>query len=91
MLTLNPTALRKAKIAYNFGLSECNRVKKPKQQMTKFTSAKFQKILYTAKLYHLENAKTRRQIVRIQMRQLRISHLIWTNTMANSTVCHFLQ
>ena len=23
----NPTALRKAKIAYNFGLSECNRVK----------------------------------------------------------------
>ena len=24
---LNPTALRKAKIVYNFGLSECNRVK----------------------------------------------------------------
>ena len=24
---LNPIALRKAKIAYNFGLSECNRVK----------------------------------------------------------------
>ena len=24
---LNPTALRKAKTAYNFGLSECNRVK----------------------------------------------------------------
>ena len=24
----NPTALRKAKIAYNFGLSECSRVKK---------------------------------------------------------------
>ena len=23
---LNPTALRKAKIVYNFGLSECNRV-----------------------------------------------------------------
>ena len=23
----NPVALRKAKIAYNFGLSECNRVK----------------------------------------------------------------
>ena len=23
----NPTALRKAKVAYNFGLSECNRVK----------------------------------------------------------------
>ena len=23
----NPTALRKAKIAYNFGVSECNRVK----------------------------------------------------------------
>ena len=23
----DPTALRKAKIAYNFGLSECNRVK----------------------------------------------------------------
>ena len=25
---LNPTALRKAKIVYNFGLSECNRFKK---------------------------------------------------------------
>ena len=24
---INPVALRKAKIAYNFGLSECNRVK----------------------------------------------------------------
>ena len=24
---LNPTALRKAKIAHNFGLSQCNRVK----------------------------------------------------------------
>ena len=28
LLLFNPTALRKAKIAYNFGLSECNRVKK---------------------------------------------------------------
>ena len=28
---LNPTALRKAKIAYNFGLSECIRVKDSKQ------------------------------------------------------------
>ena len=26
---INPTALRKAKIVYNFGLSECNRVKQP--------------------------------------------------------------
>ena len=25
---MNPTALRKAKIVYNFGLSECNRVKR---------------------------------------------------------------
>ena len=25
---VNPTALRKAKIVHNFGLSECNRVKK---------------------------------------------------------------
>ena len=25
--SFNPVALRKAKIAYNFGLSECNRVK----------------------------------------------------------------
>ena len=25
---VNPTALRKAKIVYNFGLSECNRIKK---------------------------------------------------------------
>ena len=30
---LNPIALRKAKIAYNFGLSECNRVNA--QTMTK--------------------------------------------------------
>ena len=27
ILSFNPVALRKAKIAYNFGLSECNRVK----------------------------------------------------------------
>ena len=27
MYKLNPIALRKAKIVYNFGLSECNRVK----------------------------------------------------------------
>ena len=27
MTCLNPIALRKAKIVYNFGLSECNRVK----------------------------------------------------------------
>ena len=27
ILSFNPIALRKAKIAYNFGLSECNRVK----------------------------------------------------------------
>ena len=26
---LNPTAFRKAKITYNFGLSECSRVKQP--------------------------------------------------------------
>ena len=26
LVPLNPTALRKAKIVYNFGLSECNRV-----------------------------------------------------------------
>ena len=26
-ILINPIALRKAKIAYNFGLSECNRVK----------------------------------------------------------------
>ena len=28
MLKFNPIALRKAKIVYNFGLSECNRVKR---------------------------------------------------------------
>ena len=28
ILVIDPIALRKAKIAYNFGLSECNRVKK---------------------------------------------------------------
>ena len=28
---INPIALRKAKIVYNFGLSECNRIKHPKQ------------------------------------------------------------
>ena len=27
----NPIALRKAKIVYNFGLSDCNRVKHPDQ------------------------------------------------------------
>ena len=32
---LNPIALRKAKIAYNFGLSECNRVKNNPSQFTK--------------------------------------------------------
>ena len=30
ILYLNPVALRKAKIVYNFGLSECNRVKAAK-------------------------------------------------------------
>ena len=30
--TLNPIALRKAKIVYNFGLSECNRVKRKEQR-----------------------------------------------------------
>ena len=29
-LSFNPTALRKAKIVYNFGLSECNRIKEDK-------------------------------------------------------------
>ena len=29
LMLFNPIALRKAKIAYNFGLSECNRVKSP--------------------------------------------------------------
>ena len=29
LLYLNPIALRKAKIVYNFGLSECNRVNIP--------------------------------------------------------------
>ena len=29
----NPIALRKAKIAYNFGLSECNRVNEGSQQL----------------------------------------------------------
>ena len=31
LLKLNPIALRKAKILYNFGLSECNRVKPTKK------------------------------------------------------------
>ena len=31
--SVNPTALRKAKIVCNFGLSECNRVKKRKLQI----------------------------------------------------------
>ena len=30
---VNPIVLRKAKIAYNFGLSECNRVKGPKMKI----------------------------------------------------------
>ena len=31
---VNPIVLRKAKIAYNFGLSECNTVKGPKMKIT---------------------------------------------------------
>ena len=37
----NPTALRKAKIVYNFGLSECNRIKLSKLLVL---------IIYTGKL-----------------------------------------
>ena len=31
MCVFNPIALRKTKIAYNFGLSECNRVKRERE------------------------------------------------------------
>ena len=40
----NPIALRKAKIVYNFGLSECNRVK-------------CEELLHCK--YHIENSKNR--------------------------------
>ena len=32
-MQLNPTVLRKAKIVYNFGVSECNRVKQGKKTL----------------------------------------------------------
>ena len=35
---LNPFALRKAKIVYNFGLSECNRVKDYSIRINGYTS-----------------------------------------------------
>ena len=33
---INPIALRKAKIVYNFGLSECNRVKETHSSLSSF-------------------------------------------------------
>ena len=47
-LRVNPIALRMAKIVYNFGLSECNRVKVPEKQTTKVSSAKFKECLVKA-------------------------------------------
>ena len=35
LVTVNPIALRKAKIVYNFGLSECKRVKIVKTRISK--------------------------------------------------------
>ena len=38
IIQFNPTALRKAKIVYDFGLSECGRVKKFSVRMQKIKS-----------------------------------------------------
>ena len=35
LFDINPVALRKAKIIYNFGLSECNRVKRKSNVLSK--------------------------------------------------------
>ena len=42
---LNPNALRKAKIVYNFGLSECNRVKNAKTHEYAFILQNWRKYL----------------------------------------------
>ena len=57
-LCLNPIALRKAKIAYNFGLSECSRVNflTTKKQMTKFWSANFKKMLTSSRSLPFANS-----------------------------------
>ena len=39
-MQFNPTVLRKTKIVSNFGLSECNRVKKTEQTFMKLPTAK---------------------------------------------------
>ena len=49
--SFNPIALRKTKIAYNFGLSECNRVKVEPLQSQKMTS--FEKVVENMLVYPL--------------------------------------
>ena len=45
ILTFNLITLRKAKIVYNFGLSECNRVKKLEVKMSGFVHTVQPKIM----------------------------------------------
>ena len=51
---LNPVALRKAKIVYNFGLSECNRVKRKEFTSLEVSSFHFEK---TCKGLHCQGNK----------------------------------
>ena len=49
---MNPTAHRKAKIVYNFGLSECNRVKRKTNVLSKDI-----KIIFFAFFFHFFNCQ----------------------------------
>ena len=50
LFLFNPVALRKAKIAYNFGLSECNRVKQMACLVTPGMSESLAHLLQLSKL-----------------------------------------
>ena len=45
---MNPIALRKAKIIYNFGLSECTRVERQTIVLSKFVLSKYIQIIFFA-------------------------------------------
>ena len=53
-LLLNPIALRKAKIVYNFGLSECNRVKVTLKQSDRMYICKLKKNCFIQAVSYLE-------------------------------------
>ena len=54
---LNPVALRKAKIVYNFGLSECNRVNNAKKSESLFKQKSIHVCLEVSTIVHLETNK----------------------------------